>query len=120
MSTKVTVRNFASKDALKDAVGYGFIGLFAYRDKLSEAYKYGMEIIDTIPDGHKSGALVAFQVFVNTNAIIQVRQKRVMEEALEMQHAIISYCQQDSHSPRRRKAMIEGAKDAIRSLREYI
>lgn len=43
--------------------------LFASRDSIEDAFKYAYDMIETIPNEHKSAAYTALHVVVNTIAL---------------------------------------------------
>ncbi len=107
------------KELEKEAMRFGYIALFACRDTLNDAYQYGVSVAEACGDS-KAHVITAIQVLVNTYALSQARQHRVMKELEEMARATLSYCQDGSKSDRRRMRMIEGAQSAIEAAKPYL
>ena len=103
----------------KEAIRFGYIAMFACRDTLNDAYQYGISVAESCGDS-KAHVVTAIQVLVNTYALRQAEQRRVMVELEEMARAALSYCQDGSKSDRRRMRMIEGAQSAIEAAKPYL
>ena len=102
----------------KEAVRFGYMGLFSYRETTQGAYNYALNIAESCED--KEHVITAIQVLINTYALKQAKQRRVIEELAEMALAALSYCQDGSRSDRRRMRMIEGAHSAIEAAKPYL
>ncbi len=104
----------------QEATRFGYLGLFSHRETMGGAYNYAMGIVKAIPDSAAAHVITAIQVMVNTYALNQAKQRRVIAELEEMARASLSYCQDGSRSDRRRMRMIEGAQSAIEAAKPYI
>ena len=59
----------------KKAARYGYVGLFAHRDTIQEAYNYAVSSTLNMCDVDKVAATVAIQVLQNTHAILKAQQE---------------------------------------------
>jgi hypothetical protein len=97
------IPNILRDDKLVEmAVRLGFIGLVSHRGTIQKAYDYVVEMSKA-----DNSSLVPVHIVMNTMAL-QWAQERL--DTLEMMDAIISYCEDDSRSERRKAEMIHGAK----------
>ena len=90
------------------AVKLGYIGLVSHRQTIQEAYDDGVEMLKA-----DDATVVPLHLLMNTMAL-QWAQDRL--NTVEMMDAIISYCEDDSRSPRRREEIRRGAKRVHKQL----
>lgn len=85
----------------KMAARLGYVGLVSHRQTIPQAYA------DAIVFCEQERGSIGVHLLMNTMAL-QWAQERL--DTLEMMDAIISYCEDDSKSPRRKAEVIHGAK----------
>jgi hypothetical protein len=66
-----------SNEQKKDALGRGYIAMFASRDSVEEATEYLHEILDTLQPHDKIAVITAFQVLENTKILNEVQNVNV-------------------------------------------
>ena len=93
------------------AVRLGYIGPVSHRATIQKAYDYAVEFAKS-----DDSSVVPVHIVMNTMAL-KWAQERL--DAVEVCEAVVSYCEDDSRSPRRRQAMAKWASDA-KSLLEKL
>lgn len=105
-----------TEELAKNAERFGYMGLFAHRASEREAYRDAVAMIEALED--KAGAFTALMILVNTSALVRAQQGEVVAELRELARATKAYCEQDSRSDRRRRAVISGANLALEHATE--